>query len=414
MKPVSFLIIGAGSRGRAYAAYAAQFPHRMRVAAVADIDRTSREALARQFDIPASRCFGSWQEALDAPRLADAVIISTPDRVHVGPALRALEAGYHCLLEKPIAPSLGETQTVVRAAQASRSLFAVCHVLLYTLGTRRIREILAAGTIGRLMSLQVLEPIGYWHYAHSYVRGNWRRAEDSSPVLLAKSVHDVDWIRVIAGGRISRVSSFGSRSYFTEENAPAGASDRCLDCPLSSECPYSAVSIYLEPFREGVRGWPIDVLTPNLTEEGLQDALECGPYGRCVWRCDNDVMEQQQVNFLFDDGRTASFSMMPFTQVGHRRTRLFGSHGELETDGERVRTLVFGERAWREESIAAGDATVTGGHGGGDIGLMDAFTAAVATGNHDLLMSGPEESLESHRVAFAAEESRLSGRVVRL
>ncbi len=214
--------------------------------------------------------------------------------------------------------------------------------------------------------------------------------------------------------RISMVSSFGSRTYFTEENAPAGAAERCLHCPLSAECPYSAVSIYLEPFRAGARGWPIDVLTPDLTEEGLHSALESGPYGRCVWHCDNNVMEQQQVNFLFDDGRTASFSMVPFTRVGHRRTRLFGSHGELETDGERIRKLIFGEPAWQEESIAAGDATITGGHGGGDAGLMNAFTEAVASGNRSLLMSGPEESLESHRVAFAAEESRLSGRIIEL
>ncbi|HEY8663646.1 MAG TPA: Gfo/Idh/MocA family oxidoreductase, partial [Propionibacteriaceae bacterium] len=331
-----------------------------------------------------------------------------------GPALAAATMGYHILLEKPIAPTEAETRQVVEAAQAAGVLFAVCHVLRYTPHTLALQRLLAEGAIGEVQSIEHLEPVGWWHAAHSFVRGNWRNEGLASPMLLAKSCHDLDWLVAVAGRPCERITSFGSLSYFTRAHQPQGAADRCLECPsrIEQSCPYSALRIYLGAFERGMTDWPTSVITHEPTREGILAALADGPYGRCVYACDNDVVDRQVVSMEFEGGLTASFTMTAFTTMRGRNTRIFGSHGEITTDSQviTIDDFLTGERCVIDTSVEADDGAA-GGHGGGDGGLVTAFTAALRAGDASLVPTTAEESLQSHLMVFAAERARRQGTV---
>jgi predicted dehydrogenase len=231
-------------------------------------------------------------------------------------------------------------------------------------------------------------------------------------MLLAKSCHDLDWLAWILGRAPLRVSSFGALTHFTAANAPAGAADRCVVCPVEASCPYSAPRLYRGLLEQGEHGWPLSVVVEDFSAGSLDEALRDGPYGRCVYACDNDVVDHQVVALEFPGATTATFTMTAFSQAAGRSTRLFGTRAELTGDGQTIRIYDFLSRAERliAPSPAAGLDAATG-HGGGDAGLMDAFTGAVATGNRELILSGPRESLASHLAVFAAERARLKGTV---
>jgi predicted dehydrogenase len=414
-RPVTFAVVGAGNRGGSYGRWMLANPELARAVAVAEPGRERRERFAAAHGIEAGRALDDWRSLVELPRLSDAAIVATQDGDHVGPVLALLEKGYHVLLEKPIAPTEEECRAVARAAQASGRVFAVCHVLLYTPLTRLVKQVVDSGRLGQVVSVQHLEPVGYWHQAHSYVRGSWRRADASTFMLMAKSCHDVDWLQHVVGEPIARVASFGNLRHFRPENAPPGAAPRCVDCPLAGECPYSATAFYRGLLDSGATGWPLDAVVDVPTRAALDEALERGPYGRCVYACDNDVVDHQVVALEFAGGASGVFTMTAFDTGGPRRTTIFGSHGELVTDGERVEVREFGGRTEvlfaEATGGATGDATAGGGHGGGDAGLMAAFVRAVATGDTGGILSGPAASLASHRAVFAAERARLTGTV---
>lgn len=415
MAPVTVAIIGAGSRGRAYASWTLKNPARGRVVAVAEPDPIHRERLAAAHQIDGTKVFADWRDLLAGDRLADVVVIATPDVLHVEPAVAAAARGYHILLEKPMAPTREGCVRIVDAVREAGVLFAVCHVLRYTPYTAAVKQVVASGRLGEIISIQHLEPVGFWHQAHSYVRGNWRRADLSSPMLLAKSCHDLDWLQYIMDQPIRRISSFGRLSHFTLENRPEGAADRCVDCSVETTCPYSAKRLYLGRFAEGRHGWPLDVLVHDVTEDQLNHALATGPYGRCVYSCDNDVVDHQVVAMEFANGATGNFTMTAFTAGGPRRTQVFGTRGELSSHGRwvDVHDFLTGNRE-TIDAQAAGDATAGGGHSGGDQALMNAFIQAVDTGNPQHIRSGPHESLSSHLAVFAAERARTEGTVAEL
>ncbi len=410
MSPVTVAIIGVGDRGRAYASWVLQNPARSRVVAVAEPDPVHRARLAAAHRIDGSAVFADWRDLVAGDRLADAVVIATPDVLHVEPAVAAAERGYHILLEKPMAPTHEGCVRIVDAVRKAGVLFAVCHVLRYAPYTATVKQVVASGRIGEIMSIQHLEPVGFWHQAHSYVRGKWRRSDLSSPMLLAKSCHDLDWLQYIMDQRIRRVSSFGRLSHFRLENRPQGAADRCVDCSVETTCPYSAKRLYLGMFAEGRRGWPLEVLVHDVTEDQIDHALRTGPYGRCVYSCDNDAVDHQVVAMEFASGATGTFTMTAFATGGPRRTQIFGTRGELSGNGRSVvvHDFLTGNRE-TIDSRAIGDATAGGGHGGGDHALMQAFIQAVDTGNPQHIRSGPQESLSSHLTVFAAERARSEG-----
>lgn len=410
--PVRLAIVGCGSRGHGYANWALAHPERARVVAIAEPDPARREQMAEHRIAP-ELVFDDWHELLAAGRVADAVIVATQDALHVEPAIAFLDAGWDVLLEKPMAPTADECRRIADAARRGDGLFAVCHVLQYTPYTRMLRQLLADGAIGEIVSIQHLEPVGWWHMAHSFVRGNWRNEAASSPMLLAKSCHDIAWLEHVVGEPISHSASFGSLKHFRPENRPEGAADRCLDCPLQDDCAYSAKRIYLERAQAGEAGWPMDTVVPTVTVESIGQALREGPYGRCVYACDNDVVDHQVVAMEFANGATGVFTMTAFDGMRHRQTRIFGTQGRLEGDGETIEVLDFRtDMTTGHDPRSIGDASAEGGHGGGDEGLMDAFVHAVATRDMSGISSGVDETLSSHLAVFDAETARREGRVI--
>ena len=412
MKPVTLAVIGAGDRGTTYANYAREHPDLAKVVAVAEPREFYRQRLGAVHGIAAQCVFADWTQAAARERMADAAIIATPDALHAGPAVALAKKGYHILLEKPMAPNEADCRRIVQAVTENKVLFAVCHVMRYTAYTRRLKSVLDSGVIGQVVSVQHLEPVGYWHQAHSFVRGKWRNEAESSSMLLAKSCHDLDWLRYIMGARCLKASSFGSLYHFRKDSKPAGAADRCLDCPVEPRCPYSAKKIYLGRFARGHTGWPVNVLAPEVTEESLTEALRTGPYGRCVYACDNDVVDNQVVNMLFEGGRTACFTMTAFNKHEARKTRIFGTLGEIHGDGRRIERFDFLTDGTEVIDTAGPDGTALGGHGGGDYELMKSFISAVAGNDPSKILSGPQETLESHLMVFAAEKARREGRAV--
>jgi predicted dehydrogenase len=410
MAPVTLVVVGAGNRGTTHGEWALANPDRARVVAVSEPREPRRARFAARHRLPAGAAFADWRELAGRGRIADAVLVCTQDAMHVEPAVALAEAGYHVLLEKPMATTEAGCRRIVEAVERAGVILSVGHVLRYTPYTTLVKRMVDAGRLGRVVSAQHLEPVGFLHQAHSYVRGPWRREQAASSMLLAKSCHDLDWLQYVVGRPIRRVSSFGGLAHFTPQHRPDGAADRCLDCGVEPACPYSAVRYHTRCLAERGGGWPLDAVVDDYTEADLLAALRHGPYGRCVYGTDNDVVDHQVVAMEFDGGATGTFTMTGFNAGGHRRTRLFGTHGELEGDGERVRVFDFLTRTGEVLSASPpGDATAGGGHGGGDWGLMDAFVRAVATGDRSLVLSGPHESLSAHLAVFAAEHARHAG-----
>jgi predicted dehydrogenase len=413
MKPITMIVIGCGGRGTTYADYAAMHPDQARVAAAADPREFYRRQMAARHSIPAENVAADWRPLADRPRFADAALICTPDALHLAPALAFIEKGYAVLLEKPMGSNEQDCRRIAAAAIRAKILFGVCHVLRYTDYTQKLRGLIDSGLIGEVVNLQHFEPVGYWHQAHSFVRGLFRNEAESSSMLLAKSCHDLDWIQYIMGGRCTAVSSFGGLHHFRKEQRPAGAADRCLDCPVEPTCPYSAKRFYLGLLAQGKTGWPVDMLSPNVTVEGVTEALRTGPYGRCVYACDNDVVDHQVVNMLFEGSRTASLTMTAFNRARDRETHIFGTRGELYGDGRFIEHFDFlTDKTERTDTQTSEDSLGTYGHGGGDYRLMQAFVAAVAGGDASKILSDAATTLQTHMMVFAAEKARRENRVV--
>lgn len=412
MGPIECVMIGAGNRGTfAYGAWALAHPEVVRFTAVAEPRDGWRRRFAARHGIPAGRCFASDAELYARGRLAEGAFICNGDGEHLASALGAIELGYDLLLEKPIATTLADCVQIAKASRQRGVLVTVAHVLRYTPFFSELHALCDPSTLGRPLCALHRENVSYWHMAHSFVRGNWRRLDGSCPMILAKCCHDLDLL-LWNLGPVRRVTSFGSLEHFREANAPAGAPARCTEgCPAEAECPYFAPRLYL---GEHV-GWPVNAIGDDLSLAGRRRALEEGPYGRCVFRCDNDVVDHQTVCLELEGGGSAVLQMHGHSQVDQRTVRIDGTRASLrglftKEGGNRLDLLHHGagDRVERFTPAAGDDA-----HGGGDDGIMRAFAASVRgrSGGH---LTGIEESLESHLLAFAAEEARLGGRVVEL
>lgn len=402
-KPVTAIVIGAGSRGwGAYSSYGLQYPDELQVVGVAEPIPYRRERMARAFNIPEKQQFVSWEHVFDVPKFADALIITTPDDLHYGPAMAGLDAGYDLLLEKVIAQTWKECNDILQLAEKKEAIVAVCHVLRYSPYFRKLKEFIEAGAIGEVVSVQHLEPVERIHMSHSFVRGNWGNSKKSNPMILSKSCHDTDILRWLINKPSRRVSSFGSLSLFRKEMAPAGSTNRCTGgCSIERDCPYSAIKLYLEQ-----RGWLQHLNLEEVNDDTILRELKNGPYGRCVYHCDNDVVDHQVSNFEFDEGVTAAFSMEALTHYGGRRTRIFGTEGDIFGD-EKTLTLTNAISGKQEVWDAKKALKGASGHGGGDHGLVHDFIRAVDAQDPTLLTSTIQVSMESHLMGFQAEASRL-------
>ena len=412
-KKLSIAIIGLGSRGKnAYGTELLTLRDRAEVTAVADPDPERLKIAGDAHNVPEERRFHTGEDLLAQPKLADIAFICTQDRQHVPHAIAAIRRGYDILMEKPISPILSQLQEVVRVAREENRRVVVCHVLRYTPFFQTIKQTIDSGRLGQIVNIQALENVRYWHQAHSFVRGNWRRSEEASPMILAKCCHDLDYLVWLSGSRVERVSSFGSLMYFKPENAPEGAALRCMDgCKAKDKCPYDAEKVYITNPETGVRGgnkdWPVDILSENPNEETMREAILNGPYGRCAFACDNDVVDNQIVNMQMENGAALSLMMSAFTSIGGRTIKVMGTLGDLWGDMHRniLRICEFGKEP---EIIDLGQPENDfNDHGGGDRGLILSFLDYMEGKSADNTITTLEESVESHLAALAAEESRL-------
>jgi predicted dehydrogenase len=416
--PVTAALLGAGNRGGdVYGAWALAHPDLLRLVAVADPDPVRRDRLGDGHAIPAHLRFSDARDLLDRPRLADAAIVALPDAQHEQGGVAALDAGYHVMLEKPVAATLTGTLRVAEAARKAGTVLMLGYVLRHTPFFQAARDVVRSGRLGQVVDVAWRENVHALHYAHSYVRGNWSVEAASSPMLLAKASHDLDLLGWITGLRVERVASFGNLLYFRPEHAPPGATRRCLDgCPAAPQCEFYAPRTYLTERAD----WPASVISADRSLSAREDALRAGPYGRCVYHAGNDVVDHQVLALTFAGGASGTLTVHGHSAREGRTLRVDGTRATLRgtfTAGRQELTVedhdVAGFRHAGESDVvptAFRPGMAGAGHGGGDDGLMHAFTEAVRAGRPLPL----DLEVESHVLAFAAETARHEGRVVAL
>lgn len=408
MGKLTFAVLGCGNRGTQYTSKILEHDD-AEVTAVCDV-RPERLTFINQYlHLPEDKLFSSAEDFLKAPKLADVLIIATQDATHKQYAIPALEKGYDLILEKPLAVTMGDCEEISEAVRKYNRKALVCHVLRYTPFYREIKNQIKKGAIGKVESIQAQEGVGYYHIAHSYVRGNWHKEADSSPMILAKCCHDMDLMLWLTDAHCEKVSSFGSLDYFKKENAPEGSADRCLDCKL--DCPYNAVNFYLERMP----GWPSNVVVTEPTKENLLEALKTSNYGKCVFKMDNDVVDHQVVNLLLSGGTTVNFSMCGFTAIADRTIDIMGTEGEIVGNMRSNEVHVCCFHKPEEVIDVSKNGAALHGHGGGDEGLINDAIRYFRGDTFDRTsITEITASVESHRVAFAAEEARVKGTIINL
>lgn len=407
-KVLTVAILGVGSRGGDSYGLLVNKDSQFDIVALCDKRQVRLDRYQRIFNVKEENCFLDEEEFFKEKR-ADICFICTQDKDHVRQCIKALELGYHCLLEKPVTDSKEECIKLLEAQKKYGGEVVVCHVLRYAPAYVKCYELIKEGKIGDLVDIHAIEQVTYWHQAHSYVRGNWRRSEETTPMILAKCCHDMDLLQWYAGSRAKTVSSIGSLTFFNKEHQPKDASDRCQYCKLKDTCPYSAYRVYVERWKmlgSKEQMWPQNVICTDdvLTEEGIVKAIENGPYGRCVFACDNNVVDHQETNVLFENGVTANLCMTAFTQASGRIYKFHGTYGDLILDEEKGEIAL---RRYGEEPIVTpfnALCDVTGGHGGGDLALCKTLYDMIL--GKTVAATSLESSIESHLMGIAAEESR--------
>ena len=413
-KRYTVAILGTGARGAdTYGKLIQSLPEKFEIVALCDLKQDRLTRWGKEFGVQEENLFLDENEFFKEKR-ADLLVIGTQDKDHFGHAVKAFKAGYNILVEKPLTDSRDECIQLLNAQKQYGGKALVCHVLRYAPAFLKAAELIEGGEIGKLVTIQAYERVGYWHQAHSYVRGNWRDTTKSTPMILAKCCHDLDLIQYYAKSKCVNVSSIGGLAHFKAENASEGSATRCVECKYVDSCPYSAKRIYIDRWKSDplnnrfcpVDVWPYNVITtPPLTEEKLYDAIKSGPYGRCVYRCDNNAVDHQMTNMLFENGVTASLLMTGFNGRGGRRMVFGGTLGELvlEEQEEKITLWRYGEEAKTIDTSKLADDKGYG-HGGGDYALIHSL--------YDMLegksssATALEASVESHLMGIAAEESR--------
>ena len=402
---IRLAIIGAGNRGmEVYGKLALNYRDDVKVVSIVEPLDLKRKECARQHSVQDELCFKNYHDFFEKDKLADAVIIANHDQRHYEPAKLAILKGYDVLLEKPVAVDAAEIRELAGLSKKYPDrLFMVCHVLRYAPFFQELKKLVDGKSIGRIVNIQHNENIGYYHFVHSYVRGNWRKVSESSPLVLAKSCHDMDILLWLAGSSCKSVSAFGGVAYFNRENAPDYAAPMCKDCKEINSCPYSAYKIYLDS-----EVWPGNVVAPLKTREELELKLKEGPYGRCAYYCDNDTIDHMSSAIEFANGISAVFSLSAFTANISRTIKIMGTHGEIRGDmlSNQIEISVFGSK---KDIIVP--PVVESGHGGGDLMLFKEFVDCMKDKNRECLTT-VELSLESHLMALAAEKSRITKRTV--
>lgn len=413
MKPVEAVLIGAGQRGTGVASwFAGEFPQELKLVAVADPIEEKRNAVAEKHNISPENCFESYDDLLAQPQLAPLCFNMTMDQTHLDSTKKILEKGYHLFLEKPMAHTPQGCLEIMELAKEKNLMVQICHPLRYTPFYRMVKDLIEKGAIGKPISYSLFENVGYWHFAHSYVRGNWRNSEKSGPIILTKCCHDMDITTWLSGQDVKWVSSFGILSHFKESNAPKGASDRCTDgCSVEDKCPFYAPAFYL---GKGIE-WPTSVISHDTSAEARQKALETGPYGRCVYKCDNNVPDHQVLSGEFEDGTTFDFAVRAHTYDCFRTVRITGTEGELNGHFEKGDISIdrFQQGIGEDHSSQHyRPEQVLGSHGGGDEKAIKNFLKCFKENDMESINRSLEIAVEGHILSFASEEARKNNVII--
>ena len=416
MEKKKLILIGGGNRGKTYVDIGKNLD-KFELIAVAEPVKTRREHIAKKHNIPENMCFTSWEPLLALGKIADAAVIATMDQDHFAPTMQALELGYDLLLEKPVSNNYEECKLIEEAARKKGACVLVCHVLRYTPFFLAIKKLIDDGKLGRIMNIHHTEGVGNLHHSHSFVRGNWGNEGRASFMLLQKSCHDLDILQWLIDKECKKVQSFGHLSFFTKENMPEGATDRCFDgCPYLDTCPYSAKKLYFEREDGNWFRGSATLMHDRPEDEVVAEAMATTNYGKCAFLCDNDVVDHQIVNMEFEDDIIVSFTMSAFN-IGGRKIRIRGTKGELIADTEEekmiLNDLITQQTSYLTISDVQLGSSILSGHGGGDTGIMNSFYEILCTGD-DSKYSNISISVKNHKIAFAAEKARKEGRIVSL
>ncbi|MDO9548185.1 MAG: Gfo/Idh/MocA family oxidoreductase [Candidatus Marinimicrobia bacterium] len=415
MSVIEAVLIGAGQRGRdAFGGFALRNPNELKFVAVAEPNDARRKRFGDEHQIPKERRYSSYEELLAEPQMAPLCFIATLDAMHLPVTRLAFKQGYHLFLEKPMADTPEGCVEIARLGRKAGRMIQICHPLRYTPFYSAVKRKLNEGAIGRLVSLTMAENVGYWHYSHSYVRGNWSRVEDTGPLILTKCCHDMDLASWLVGSKAEAVASFGGQTCFIEENAPEGATKRCLDgCLVEAECPFSALAIYLKDKTD----WPVSAISTDSSLEGRRKALEIGPYGRCVYHCDNTAVDHQVVTAQFSNGVSFDFAVRANSFHCYRTIRALGVEGELNGHMEHSEfTITRFSPGWgMDERIEVQRVPASlEGHSGGDSEVIRNFLRCYRESDFDSIQESLDIAVEGHLLAFAAEEARRQKQTIAL
>ena len=397
--------IGCGLRGQRYLnGLASLGTDKVKVISLCDKDLVRLSQEQEKYQLSDKDVYTD-EDKFFANLKSDLCVVSTQDQDHVRHAIKAMEAGSDVLCEKPISDKESEIRKLLDVQKKTGKKVMICHVLRFAPAYKKVKKLIEDGVIGDLAFIDSIENVYYAHQAHSYVRGNWRRKEETSPMIIAKCCHDLDLLVWYSNSKCKSISSVGDLKFFKKENQPEGASDRCVNCKYRGTCPFDAYTIYIKNHFWGKEA--VTNIRP-ITDEVLEKELETSPYGRCVFKCDNDVVDHQLTQMVFNNGIKANLRMSGFTYDAGRIMKFYGTAGQIDLDEGRgtIEIKVFGKEKEVIQISSLVDAI--SGHGGGDEGLVKATYEYITTGYTEGVTS-LDASIESHLMGFAAEESRLSG-----
>lgn len=403
---IKIVAIGAGNRTNKYLEYVKQHPDKVKLVGVVELNEIRRKHVAERFGLDENQCFADYRDFFRHPFDTDTVMVCTPENMHFEPTMQAIRRGYHVLLEKPIAQTLEECMLIAEAARKHNVLVSVCHVLRYHPYFMKIKELVDSGELGHIISINHRTSVGVDRTAHGFVRGIWRKEAVSNPMLMSKCCHDIDFLLWLTKTPCRKLTSFGSLRWFKEKNAPEGSADRCLDCEVENRCPFSAIDLY-RVRRDWIANF--DVPEGKTIDEVIEDQLRHGLYGRCVYRCDNDVVDHQIVSMEMESEVTVNFSMDIFTLKDNRETHISLTEGEIDGDETRLRVRRF--RGAEETIYDFSDLAHQPFHAGADLAIMADFIEAIQQDRKDVVTS-IDHSVESHRICFEAERSRKEKRTI--
>ncbi len=405
--PTSIVAIGVGNRMRTYMHYLLEHPERARLVAVVEPDAIRRNTIADQFNIPSQYRFETCEDFFRNPVKADAAFICTPEKDHFSPCIEALRNGYHVLLEKPVAQTYEQCAAIEKMARETDRIVCVCYVLRYHPCFLKIKELIDSGKYGRIITITHTENVGIDRATHSYVRGSMNSEKGNNPMLIAKCCHDIDFLSWISGSSCRRLSSFGSRLWFRSGNQPENSAERCINCDVEKKCPYSAVDLYWRR-RQWIRNF--DVADNETIDDVIMQQLRNGEYGRCVYHCDNDVVDNQVLTMQMDDGSLITLCMDVFTRRDGRNTDIKLTGGEIESDGKVIKVTDF--TTGKVETFDYTEQSRQPFHAGADLRLVEDFLDSIENPGRKLSGASISDSLRSHRLCFEAERSRRSGTTV--